>query len=368
MSELGKRIDRNQGEPVYAQVRNRLRELISNGSFLPGQQLPPEPEIARLLGVSRMTANKAILSLVSEGWIVREKGRGTFVAPDPGVSSTLRCVVAINEDLDGALRDFYFGALYGGLHRELADLSIGLDVVRIGPGFIDSPEVQGAGGLVAINPPESILEDLLRLENRGVPVILLGSSWTEGGLSWIDSDNVLGALHATNHLIDLGHQQILFIGACPNDSNTRDRVRGYQLALKGRGVAIDEQKIVLVPYASGYRDADAESIAHKLRPDGGITAVFAAGAQIAMQTLGLLQRMGRAVPDDCSLVAFDDPVFLSLTHPPFTTVRQPLAEMAHAARMLLLDRIRSGDPRPVRRSLDPELVIRGTTTGPPRPR
>jgi len=359
MSTLGGRIDREEGTPAHAQVRSRLLALIQEGAWKPGEKLPPEPDIAARLGVSRMTANKAILSLVSDGWLLREKGRGTFVARDAGAVE--RCAIAIAEDLTLSLEDHYFGSLYWALHTVCDGSGIPIDLVRLGAGI--SSRVSG-GGLIAINPQEHYIGPLQELAASGPRVVILGASWRNCPLPQIDSDNILGATLAVNHLLDLGHRSILFVGACPDDANTIDRLRGFTVGLTARGGDPNEHPPILVPEALALGEAVERDLLEVLRGPDRPTAIFAAGAHLAMRVLALAYQAGLKIPNDLSLIGYDDPNFLSLAYPPVTTVRQPLAQMAACAFDAIM---RSGAPskaHPAPLLFEPELIIRGTTSAP----
>ena len=359
MDTLGSRVDRNAPAPAHEQVRERIRELILQGEFVAGEKLPSEPDIAERLGVSRMTANKAILALVAEGHLVREKGKGTFVAePSPEL---LRCAVAIvPEDVTLAMEDYYFGALYWNVQATLADRGVPVEIVRLTTG-IGQPGPKDAG-LIAINPPERTLDELLAYARGGAPVVILGASWLDHGLNIVDSDNFLGAGLAVNHLADLGHRRIAILGACLEDSNSQDRLKGYRTAMKARQLTPRPEDEFGVEQAIALEDTVLNAILAGIRD--GITAFFVAGPHLTVQLQAAVQRAGFRVPEDVSIVGYDDPAFLSMAHPAPTTIRQPLAEMAKAACSVLVERLQSGDPRSAKRVLDPELVVRSSTAAP----
>ena len=350
MDALGNRIDKGEREPAHVQVRARLLRLLDEGSLRAGDKLPPKPQLAERLGVSRMTANKAILGLVAEGRLVRAKGRGTFVAaPETGLS---HCAFAVYHDITYALQDYYFGALYWGVHARLTEAGVATSLVR---GDLAEPVADPRRATIAVNPREG---DLNSLPARAV---VLGASWPGVGLPSVDSDNVRGATLAVDHLIDLGHRKVAFLGACPDTSNTRDRLWGFRDALGTRG---------LLPSGEAFsREAlGIGEVAEALLLDlveAGTTAVFAAGPRLALSLLALAGRAGLRVPDDLSIVGYDDPDFLALAYPAITTVRQPLAEMASRACDLLL-----ADPFAAPRApvlLQPRLVVRGSTAPPASP-
>ncbi len=355
-------IDRTVTTPAHLQVKARILALIRDGVWQAGDKIPGEPEIASSLGVSRMTANKAILALVTDGFLSREKGRGTFVArllEDAAVST--RVAVVIPDDPGPARDDFYFGGLYWPVHDELARRGIPTDLVRL-TASLDA--AANADAIIAVNPPERAVDELLAFERGTGPVVVLGASWSDYGLSTVDSDNRLGAALAVNHFVDLGHDRILFLGACPESSNTVDRVEGYRTAVKARRLTLHEGDVLMARVARRMEPELEQAIAERLAAPDGPTAIFAAGPYIAMQTLGLAQRLGLAVPERLSIVGYDDPEFLSLAYPAISTVRQPLAQMAEVACQVLFDRLASGDPRAVRKLVDPELIVRGSTDAP----
>ena len=356
MDILRHAVVKNSSIPAHLQVRARILGLVRGGTLAPGTKLPSEPEIAELFSVSRMTANKAILSLVADGWLTRGKGKGTFVATAAG--SPRRVAVMINEEPIFAAEDYYFGVLYWSVQSFCSEHSISTDLVGLGRPVDPSPEL----GLISINPSEPRVEDLCKLARGGSPVVLLGSSWTGFGLSSVDSDNVLGAALAVNHLADQGHRSVLFLGACPEDSNTQDRLKGFWTAVKSRG-SLDPARCqeLVTDTALGYGPETEADILRRLYALEGPTAIFAAGARLAMQVLTTVRTAGLRVPEDVAIVGYDDPEFLQLCFPSITTIRQPLAEMASRACQMILDQISTRDPRAERVLLEPSLIIRGSS-------
>ncbi|MCX7799281.1 MAG: substrate-binding domain-containing protein [Fimbriimonadales bacterium] len=351
--------------PAHAQIREAILEQVRSGALRPGERLPSEPEIAERFGVSRMTANKAILALVQDGWLVREKGRGTFVAESPGIAEGQVCRVVVPVDSLGAIGDVYFGTLYWQLQQRLQQHSVRVDIRPLQGGLADAATEPSPAGYIVIDPPESALPVFADLRCTGRPVVLLGCSWNYPGLSFVDSDNLLGGLMAANHLIELGHKETMFLGGCPSDSNTRERLRGFRIALKSRGLDLPEERIVVMDAAWGIDEPTEALLESILSAVGRPTAVFAAGPKIAFALLGITQRLGLRCPDDLSIVAYDDPDFIRLSYPPMTTIRQPLEAMAALAADILLEGLVSGRVESRRHILDPEFVPRGTTSVPP---
>ncbi len=350
-------IQKDSKTPAHIQVKNRILGMITDGVLHPGDKLPAEPDLAVDLGVSRMTANKAILALATEGWLVREKGRGTFVSARAERQILGRVAICIPVEPGPALDDHYFGTLYWSIQGSLMNRNVPVDVVRLTSDVKDI--ANSCSGVIAINAHEDSLEDLVALVRQGVPVVLLGASWGDFGFTYVDSDNLLGSSLAVNHLADLGHKRIAFIGGCPEASNTVDRVRGFQTAMKGRSLTVVDELVT----KSGveFTPADVAHIRNLLTSPNPPTAVYVGGAKLAMQVIGIAKQNSISIPEQLSLVAYDDPEFLKLQYPAVTTIRQPLEAMAEEACNLLIDRMRTADPRPMRLILDPTLEDRGTT-------
>jgi len=353
------KVDKQESEPAYLQVRRHLLDLIEQGQFKTGDQIPGEPDLARMVGVSRMTANRAILSLVDAGWLVRERGRGTFVSSPPKLPG--RVVVGFRHDAGHSKDDYYFGPLYWGIHDVLTEQGLAVEVARFTDGSLLS--LGDISGMIAISPSQRDLSELVALQQNGVAVMAIGASWTGQPMSFVDSDNVLGASVAVNHLADLGHRRILFVGAEPNDSNTIDRVRGFTTAMKSRQLDFRAEDVVVTEFAEGFDRNLKQWLRTVLTQPDGPTAIFAAGAKIALQLVSKATRLGLRIPTDLSLVAYDDPEFLQLSYPPITTIAQPLSQMARAATLRLLDEIRNPQP-PTTKIFDPELILRSTTAAP----
>lgn len=353
-------VDRSNPEPAHAQIRRRVRELIRSGRLVEGHRLPAEPELADALGVSRMTANKAILSLVQEGLLTRERGRGTFVARIDLIRK-LRCTIALTGDPERAIEDYYFGALYLDIQRRLSDRGADVRVVRYAGSPWREPERHGDGALLFINPPQPSIPDLVDYARGCGPVVVVGSAYGGPGISRVDSDNVLGAMMAVQHLIGLGHRRIGFLGACPGDSNTCDRLRGYQSALLLNGLVARPEDTLMLGSSRVDEPGERDAVESFVRAEDRPTALFAAGAVLGMAAVSAAHKARLSIPEQISVVAYDDPHFLSVAFPPVTTIRQPLSAMAEAAVAEVVRRVEVGATAHDDRFLTPELVVRAST-------
>ena len=175
-----------------------------------------------------------------------------------------------------------------------------------------------------------------------VPMVVMGRSLSGPRLHSLDFDNRSGALLATQHLIDCGHTRIAFIAGDPQHQDALDRQAGYLAALQAAGIAPDPALLIRGDFTE---TCGLLAVNHLLDNRLPFTAVFAANDQTAIgAALGLYRRQLR-VPDDVSLVGFDDLAPARFSLPPLTTIRQPVYEMGCQAAAAVLDLLAGRQPR-----------------------
>lgn len=219
-----------------------------------------------------------------------------------------------------------------------------------------------ADGLLVLSLPIPPA-DLQRLTAVGVPIVLVDSSGA--GVPAVVTDDISGGRLATQHLVDLGHRSIAFIGDDPKNTfgftSSAKRERGYAEVLDAAGIAYRPELI----RHGGHDRAVAERLAAELlaEPDPP-TAVFASSDVQATGVLAAAAARGLKVPKDLSVIGFDD-IELS-AYVGLTTVRQPLRESGQLGARLLLEAVSGGAPPPVEHELALSLVERATTAAPER--
>jgi DNA-binding LacI/PurR family transcriptional regulator len=195
---------------------------------------------------------------------------------------------------------------------------------------------------------------------RSVPLVFVDRTVPGVQADAVVLDNVRGGYEATKHLLELGHRRIGVIAAPPSFSVGNERCEGYRQALQEYGIPANAELIRSgeSPKEKGGYIAAQELLSLEPPP----TAVFAVNN---VRTLGMLQAVqecGRQIPQDISVIGFDDSPWLSLLTPPLTTVRQPIYEMGVEATRLLMQRIAGGEDSPTVVSVvQPKLVVRSST-------
>ncbi len=204
------------------------------------------------------------------------------------------------------------------------------------------------------------------LTRQQIPFVLLNRRLRDLLTDYVGVDNVGGARAATEHLIQLGHRRIGFIGGFHYSSSAQDRYAGFVSALEQHGLQAGAGTFFEGNYdiESGYAGA---KYVLSLPPAQKPTAICAANDLLALGVIDYATSSGLKIPDDLSVTGFDDLQLARIAPIGLTTVHQPLRDMGRAAAKLLLQRIESPNPgEPTVIVLPCELVVRKTTTSPLR--
>ena len=212
-----------------------------------------------------------------------------------------------------------------------------------------------AEGAILVLPdrPDDEFEALAAL---GFPFVIVDPD-TEiaEGISVVRAAHASGATQATAHLLGFGHRRIAAIGGPKECVATHERLRGYHGALAGAGVLPDPDLFRYSDFTVEGGRAEAEWLLSLPDPP---TAVFAFNDAMAVGVMQAVAARGLRVPDDVSVVGFDDTVQAAIVVPALTTVRQPLAELGRTAVSLLLRQIENRRLEPLRVELATRLVVR----------
>jgi len=201
--------------------------------------------------------------------------------------------------------------------------------------------------------------DELRRLSVEVPLVVTGRRLKADRLYCLEFDNRGGARLATEHLLAMGHRRIAFIAGLSGHADAGQRLRGYRDALEGAGIDFDPRLVE----SGKYREAGGEAAVKQLLDAGvAFTAIFAANDQSAYGACLALYRRGMRVPQDISVVGFDDLLASAYTVPPLTSVHQAIYETGRAAAQAIVDLLESRQPSttvPL-----PKLVIRESARPP----
>lgn len=198
-------------------------------------------------------------------------------------------------------------------------------------------------------------DHLVEIRKDGIPMVLVDGYVNEVEAPSVAVDNYGATYEATTHLIENGHRRIGFVRGLMGTHMVEEREKGFRAALEDEGVAVDENLLFGEEFTE---QTGFEAIGHYLDLDVPPTAVLASDHQLGAGVIKAVRARNLSVPEELSLVVFNDPDYTSLWSPPITTIRQPVNAMGRRAADLLLDEVDELSTVPQRLVLSTELVVR----------
>ncbi|MBK8034819.1 MAG: LacI family DNA-binding transcriptional regulator [Chloroflexi bacterium] len=216
-------------------------------------------------------------------------------------------------------------------------------------------------GLLLVAPQfTSAYLDMLR--ERGFPYVLIDQTDANNNSDVVESTNYQGAYEATRHLCQLGHTRIAFIVGELSVWSAVERLRGYKAALADHQIPLVPELILQGDYQQQTGYEVTKQVLNNVNPPP--TAIFACNDISAFGAMDAAREHGLRIPDDISIIGFDDIPQASLVYPKLTTVRQPLQQMGQVAAEMLVERIMDPSRLPRRVTLATQLVIRDSCAPP----
>ncbi|SDS36873.1 LacI family DNA-binding transcriptional regulator [Microlunatus soli] len=223
---------------------------------------------------------------------------------------------------------------------------------------IDQLQSHGVDGIV-ITPPASaqLVERLAELRAGGTPVVGIGLRTDPQVIDLATVDTRTGAGELVDHLVGLGHARIGYVG---NDRSS-GRYRGYKAGLKAAGLELEQDLIRVGPADRSTAWDAAEALLTGRRPP---TAIFGFNDATALAVLQRAYQIGIRVPEQLSVVGFDDVDLAAHSVPPLTTMAQPKVELGRRAVDMIIQQLGSGVGEPTTATLTTQLVLRASTAAP----
>jgi GntR family transcriptional regulator of arabinose operon len=364
-------VSKTSALPLHIQLLDDLRHKIMTGALQPNDRLPGEWEIAEELEISRTTIQKAWQGAEEENLIYRVHGKGTFIA-GMRAANTIRAAIGL------VLPDFRSTASSHLMHAaERVFRRKGYRVQVAGSEYSIAEENRvllemqrdGLAGYIVWAVQSEKHDRLISELSQSTPTVLLDRPVSGLHLPCVTSNNYAGGMQAMSHLTDLGHRNIAFL-ARPHLQlmPVADRYRAYRDALYAIGETPAEPILIgndeeLSSYNAYLTDDDASltPLVKRLRQPDRPSAIFAVNDWMAMRILRAATSIGLRVPEDLSLVGFDNlDISKSLT-PPLTTVAQDSDVLGAEAARRLLDLIDGEPMREVFSLIPTQLMVREST-------
>jgi DNA-binding LacI/PurR family transcriptional regulator len=324
-------------------------------------------DVARLAGVSHQTVSRVLNGHPNVREQTRLRVRAAIVELGYRPNRAARTLVTGRSQLIGAvtMNATLYGpaSLLAAFEQAAAEAGFAVSV-----GSVSSPDRRSitaaverhldhhVAGIVVIAPVVTADEALQHMP-EGVPFVAIDADPEWSG-ALVTVDQVAGARAATRCLLDAGHQTVWHVSGPVGWSDTAGRIDGWRRTLQEAGAEIPPVIPADWSAASGYQ---AGQMLARM-PE--VTAVFAANDHLALGILRALSERGRRVPQDVSIVGFDDVPEAAYFIPPLTTIRPDFAAVGRASLTLLLDQIRSDRPAAGRHTIAPTLVTRSSVAEP----
>jgi LacI family transcriptional regulator, repressor for deo operon, udp, cdd, tsx, nupC, and nupG len=225
-------------------------------------------------------------------------------------------------------------------------------------GYADLLNTRQADGLITLLPHIPKISAAGRL-----PIVNACEYVRDRSITSVYVDNVAAAQQATEYLLTLGHRAVAFITGPMNSPISVDRSQGYEIALTGAGIKRNRR---LTAEGDFSAESGIRAIESLFARGESFTAVFCSNDEMALGALRAIKSHGLRVPQDVSVVGFDDIRFARYSDPPLTTVAQPMGDIGREAMSMLIEILTEADVPARKRILPTQLVVRGSTSQPRR--
>lgn len=359
----------NSQFPKYQRLKEEIASWIAAGKYRPGDKLPSENELAEQFGLSRQTVRQSIGDLVAEGWLSREQGKGTFVAKlqsdrrGPGASRMVGLITT-------HISDYIFPSIVRGVEATLKQQGYRLLLSSTEGSKVKERESletmlsQGVCGLI-VEPTKSAegnpnYEAFMALEYHGIPMLMINEQYADLDWPCVKVDDEAGGFAAAEHLLAAGHRAIAGLFKT-DDLQGVHRMKGFVRAHRERRLAVEPD--LIVRYRSEDRDTrPLDALRELLGREQPPTAIVCYNDQLAVALLDVIREAGLRVPEDLSIVSFDDSFLATATEIKLTTITHPKAELGETAAGLLVAMLDKDAGRQARGHVfAPQLVLRSST-------
>ncbi|MCL6442346.1 MAG: GntR family transcriptional regulator [Alicyclobacillus sp.] len=359
--------------PLYSIIYEKLREAIVEKRYVVGQKLPTEVELAKEFGVSRITSKRALEELERGGYIYRQRGRGSFVSelPDhareeivaPRGVATDRVIPIVLPSQGHGMFGYVQGAAdvlnQAGYYLQIYTTNGTAPADR---NLLERLHEIGMRMMIYYPADDRNLDLLLSLHFNGRPIITIDKRLEGLPTTAVISDNRAGGRMVTEMLLNAGHRRIAYVASVGIEavSSVRDRYIGYCTALSSYGVNIDP-RIVSFDFTApnewgGGLNKRALNTLRSLL-DAGVTAVQAEHDFVAREVMLCAEALGLSLPEELSIVGFDNAELGAHLNVPLTTVEQNFYEIGRLAAQAAVRSIEDNTPPPDQSVVVPVRII-----------
>lgn len=354
----------------YSTVKDSILSKVLDGTYQPNQKISSESELMEDFGVSRHTVRLAIGDLVTEGWLYRKQGAGTFCAEQenlPASDQTKNIAIVVTY-----ISDYIFPSIIRGAEKYLSENGYQVSLFNTNNNHMTEKQIlekiisQNFAGII-FEPTKSAVSNpninyYLNIESKGIPYVMIHAYYDELEPLSITVDDEKGGYLQTEHLIKQGHKNIAGFFKV-DDLQGMKRMKGYIKAHREHGQVINPN--YMVSYMSDDKDMKPTAeLRRLLDADEAPTAIVCYNDELAVLLLEVLRERKLRVPEDISVVGFDNSHFARVYG--LTTIRHPQSGIGSAAAKMILQLANSPYKSQVDNKVksiiyEPELIIGNTT-------
>ncbi|GAA0485969.1 arabinose utilization transcriptional regulator AraR [Salinibacillus aidingensis] len=335
-------------ETKYSIVKQGIKSKILDGTFTPHQKIGTESDLMKQFGVSRHTVRLAIGDLVNQGWLYREQGVGTFCADrskQQSKSDSNQKNIAI---ITTYISDYIFPSIIRGAESTLTEEGYQVSLFSTNNDhemerkLLEIIVSQSFDGVI-IEPTKSAYSNpnisyFLNLERLSIPYIMINAYYDELEPLSILMDDEKGGFLQTEHLIKLGHKDILGFFKTDDIQGTK-RMKGYLKAHRKYQIPINPNNIVT--YSTTEKDKKPTEKLQQLlsSSQNKSTGLVCYNDELAIKLLDVLREKKIHVPDDLSIVGYDDSFLANVSEVKLTSIIHPKSKMGQEAAKTIIDLI-----------------------------
>lgn len=360
----------------YNMVKRAVKSRIIDGTYATNQKISSESELMKEFGVSRHTVRLAIGDLVSAGWLYREQGSGTFCTDrsllentqSPNTQKSIAIVTTY-------LSDYIFPSIIRGAESKLSEAGYQVSIFSTNNNHETERTVlekvlsQQFDGVI-VEPTKSGSSNpniayYLNLEQLAIPYIMINAYYDELEPISIVMDDEKGGFLQTEHLIKLGHKNIV---GCFKTDDTQGikRMKGFLKAHRQNNIPVRPSHIITYNTEEKHTKPLEELEKLLAVSNNSITGLICYNDELAMMLLELLRTKNIKVPEDISIVGHDDSMLAEISEVKLTSIVHPQSEMGELAANAIIGLINSKNEKINSFNAssivyDPELIVRSST-------
>ena len=344
----------NKPKPKYLLVEEKITQAIKNKQI--DNRLPGERTLAKEYGYSYMTIRKAVDNLVAKGILYKLPTKGTFVADRKKAKKKTKIIgYFLDKSIVAGLTSPYYSLIFDSLEKQASKYGYSLIYFSDAGDPSSLRHLNNVDGVIISCFPR--IESIVHEINKHVPVVVMDNSSSDKTIPSVIIDNFNGVRQSVDYLCSLGHKRIGFMAGLEDSDVGKNRFAGYQRGLSNHGIKLNEKLVFRGDYSfeSGVNGAD-----YFLSLNNPPTAIICANDAMAIAVIREAVQRGLSVPDDISIMGFDDISVASHITPALTTLAAPIEKITELAFNMLISMINGEKTESRHIALAAEPVIRGS--------